>query len=687
MKKFFLSRCIHLSILPTLMAPFGLIQAAETSLEEVFVSGTRYQQDKFSLPGSYSLVDQKALEISHHQHIQEVLARLPGVDFHRNNGQEYLPALRSPVLTGAGACGSFLMAEDGIPLRPAGFCNVNELFEAHSEAATQIEVIRGPANAFYGSNALHGVVNVIAPAAFDQAPRLGLELGPDDYQRVQVSAGNENFAGAFTGSHDGGYRDQSGVDQQKVSLRYRRQLDDLVLESGLTSTNLNQETAGFIEGYEAYKDKDLAKSNSNPEAYRDAKATRLWVRLQDSTTDPAWLITPYARYSEMAFLQHFLPGTPLEENGQTSAGLQSAAFFYGDNYRVVTGLDMEWTDGWLKQSQASVTPGSAFLQETIPIGQHYDYSVIAKQIAPFVQGDLSLSSSLSLSAGLRYESMHYDYDNHMLAGRTRDDGSVCGFGGCRYSRPESGQDSFNNWSPNIGVLYSYSDKQQLFANIAQGYRAPQAVELYRLQRKQTVADLDSEKLSSVEFGYRGRGDNLTSEVVVYFMEKDNVIYRDSSFFNVSDGKTEHYGIEADIQYRLSDTWDLRTVATAARHKYTDAGTLTTVDIKGNNVDTAPKLFGSVFLGWEPNAQSRIELEWLHMGKYYTDPENEHSYAGHDLVNLRGQTTLSRHVRLSAKVLNLFDTDYADRADYTGFSGDRYLPGARRGLFVAAEYQW
>ena len=40
-----------------------------------------------------------------------------------------------------------LYLEDGIPVRPAGFCTVNQLIEVGSELASSIEVIRGPGNA------------------------------------------------------------------------------------------------------------------------------------------------------------------------------------------------------------------------------------------------------------------------------------------------------------------------------------------------------------------------------------------------------------------------------------------------------------------------------------------------------------------------------------------------------------
>ena len=63
------------------------------------------------------------------QHPKQIFRRSPGVWISRGSGQEHLTAIRSPVLTGPGACGSFLLLADGIPIRPTGFCNVNGLFE------------------------------------------------------------------------------------------------------------------------------------------------------------------------------------------------------------------------------------------------------------------------------------------------------------------------------------------------------------------------------------------------------------------------------------------------------------------------------------------------------------------------------------------------------------------------------
>ena len=64
------------------------------------------------------------------------------------------------MLTGAGGCGAFFIAQDGISLRAAGFCNVNQLFDANTEQAQRLEVLRGPGSTLYCSNAVQGVLNI-----------------------------------------------------------------------------------------------------------------------------------------------------------------------------------------------------------------------------------------------------------------------------------------------------------------------------------------------------------------------------------------------------------------------------------------------------------------------------------------------------------------------------------------------
>ena len=131
--------------------------------EEILVTATRWPVTALELAGNTARLDAERIELLNATHIYEAGTQLPGTWITRGNGQESITAIRSPALTGPGSCGSFLFLEDSIAIRPTGFCNVNEPFEMLSELASAIEVIRGPASALYGWNAVHGRLNVLVP--------------------------------------------------------------------------------------------------------------------------------------------------------------------------------------------------------------------------------------------------------------------------------------------------------------------------------------------------------------------------------------------------------------------------------------------------------------------------------------------------------------------------------------------
>lgn len=666
-----------------------------TELETLTVTGSRSQQSIGKLGANLSVISSEELKQITHVHISESLSRIPGVWASRGNGQESLPAIRSPSLTGAGSCGAFYIAEDGIPVRPTGFCNVNQLFDSNSEQAQRIDVIKGPGNAIHGSGAMHGVINVLSrgPSA-ELENSLSLEGGPHDYNRIKFShsntLGRQGYRVSINSTSDGGYKDDSGFDQQKMSLRHDViTQSDLSIKTSLYLGNLNQETAGYVEGLDAYKDDDRKRENPNPEAYRDSQSARLQSRIERSLDNGGKLIvTPYVRYSDMEFLMHFLPGTPVEENGQHSIGLQSAYVRpISDQLTLTNGFDIEYTDAYLKQSQ-----DGGF--SSFPSGKQYDYEVSAKVIAAFLDGSYTVNSDTIISAGTRFEAIKYDYDNHMIAGDTADDGRICvngftGATGCRYSRPEDRKDDFNNWSLSADIVHQLSARSTLVARFSHGFRAPQATELYRLQAGQVSADLDPEEINALELTLRGTVQNFSYSVSGFYMDKANVIFQDNDRLNTDSGETRHYGIEYEIyrSFGAEGTVDLTLSGTFARHKYSKdvtapaPGSQAIIATKDNDVDTAPRRMGSAQLGWQLSSATRAELEWVSMGKYYTDIGNQHSYSGHELFNLRLRHQFSDKFSGGLRIVNLADKDYAERADYSSFAGDRYFIGEPRSLFA------
>ena len=622
------------------------------------------------------------------QHPKQIFRRLPGIWISRGSGQEHLTAMRSPVLTGPGACGSFLILEDGISVRPAGFCNVNGLFETAFEISGGIEAITGPASSRYGANAMHGVINVISKPLKDEN-NISTNLGPNGYRNIKAKLGNQsNWSLNVFGASNDGFREFSGYDQQKLKMRSDFQLSSWTASLNMTLTNLNQETAGYITGLNSYKESNLNRKNLNPEAFRDANSQRISLNLKREEENGISLLSPFIRKNDMVFLQHFLPGTPVEENSHVSYGVLFKRFVNFEHYSLIGGIQIEMADAELVETQANaLTTSSAFNNATRPQGKHYDYEVDSKIYAAFLGiDDLYISRDLLFFADLRTESIKYDYNNRMNSGNTREDGTSCGFGGCYYNRPDDRSDNYNELSFRAGIETDF-DLLNYFFQASLGFRPPQINEAYRLQKKQSVSDLDSEKLTMIEMGTTFNLDNLKGSVSIYKSKKRNSIFRDSENFIIDNGKTNHKGIELTLDINLNEISNLTSNLTYGDHKYDfDSDTSMREKIRiGNEIDTSPKLMANLILDTSINDALSLTFELEHMDSYFTDAANLHEYEGHTLLHFRTNLNYSEKLKLYLRIDNVTDRDYAERADFNAFGGDRYFPGLPRETYVGLEY--
>ncbi|MEC9314014.1 MAG: TonB-dependent receptor plug domain-containing protein, partial [Pseudomonadota bacterium] len=187
------------------------------ALDELVVTGTRSETPLLEQAGNTGKISEEEIDLVRPDHITEIANRVSGVNIQHGNGQEHLTSIRSPVLTGGAGAGSFLFLEDGIPLRAAGFANVNGLFEVNYEQAGGIEIVRGPGSAFYGSNAVHGLVNVLSRAPSLELEReVDLSIGPHDLYTAKATVsdtvGNHGYRVNVLGTSDGGYVSESGYD-------------------------------------------------------------------------------------------------------------------------------------------------------------------------------------------------------------------------------------------------------------------------------------------------------------------------------------------------------------------------------------------------------------------------------------------------------------------------------------------
>ena len=706
----------------------GSPAVAQTAvIDEVIVTTTRSDSLRIDNPGNIATLDPS-------QTINlfpvELLNQAPGVHIHRGSGQEHLTAIRSPVLVGGAGAGSFLYLEDGIPMRAPSFANVNALMDAMPQNGGAVEVVRGPGSALYGSNAVHGLVNFIS-APLDEAGA-SADIGIGSYARHAVSLQSAQDHGSFmtrlsldlNGDADG-YRAAQSFAQQKVRFESAWQDGATGYRLSIAHMSLNQETAGYAQSLfdlgddpsqddinglptachtvtvPAYEDEACARANANPEAYRDANATRLYVRMTTDLDDGATLtLTPYLRSNEMEFLMHFLGGDPLEENKHRSYGLQASYARDAGWVSYVAGLDIELTEGELSEVQVK-TASPSYLIGKYPVGTHYDFDVDAKVFAPYVHAVWSLSDKTDITTGLRWEMTDYDYTNNTTDSDNTDPNST----GVFLFRVADRSDDFSDVSPKLGLVHRLADNRRVFANLARATRAPQVTDLYRLRdntrrnfRSEVndglnpdVSAIDSETLDSLEIGYRAVYPALSYEATAFIMQKENYHFRDSGDNYVADGKTDHMGIELSLDWMLARDWTLAAQLTYAQHEYAfgndpnngqDAEEIT----DGDSIDGAPETLANTSLRYKYDEGTFINLNWKHVGRYYMDASNSTEYDGHDIFALTADYVLSGQSRLSLRIDNLFDEGYAKRAD-KWFGKNRYFPGEGRRFMARIRHEF
>ena len=663
------------------------VNAAEP--QEIVVTESRTPIDYLDLTGNTAVIDSEEIFVTSPVHPYEMGVRVPGVWVSRGNGQEHLTAIRSAVLTGAGSCGAFLIMENSVPIRPSGFCNANQLMEVPVDQLAEIEVIRGPASALYGSNGLLGTMNALLP---EPGSRPGittsLEGGSNDFLRAKALWGSDtssttSWNAGLSADRDNGYRVDSGYKQARGFWNTQSDTNSGVLKTLVSGSWLDQETAGYIIGEkDIFKDPTINRSNPFPEAYRKASSLRAQMSWLPNANGPwAWSNTGYLRWSDMDFLMHFLPGQPQEQNGQMSAGYmllgQRDSLW---NSVLTTGIDLEFASGYLDQYQEG--PATGFGAARRPQGQQYDYDVWSIVAAPYARLQVPLSDRLTGTVGLRFEYMRYDYNNNMLSGNTRADGTPCNDPkGCIYFRPESQSNDFLNTAPELGLVFRATEQLSVFSNLRRGFRAPQATELYRLQTEQNIDQIKPETVDSFELGLHGQYPSISYELLGYAMRKDNYIFQDSNRSNVNDGKSKHLGIEAGFTWQIITPVYLSFAGTWAKHTYDFTNSVVS---KGDRIDTAPDIIGSVQLGYQATL-GRTELEWVYNDGYFLETTNSRSYGGHNLLNWRLIIEPSQHWWAALRVNNITDEVYADRADFA-FGNYRYFPGRSREYYLEIGYR-
>jgi iron complex outermembrane receptor protein len=683
-------------------------------LDAVVVSATGERERLATTPAAMGAVQRDELKSARPAHPSEIMNRMAGVWVNVTGGEGHTMAIRQPMTTDP----VYLYLEDGIPSRSTGFFNHNALYEINLPQADGVEVIKGPGTALYGSDAIGGVVNVNTRAP-SRTPELSLsaEGGAWGFGRVLASAsntfGDNGLRLDANYTRTDGWRDGTGYDRQSVSARWDSYFASGRLKTVIAWSNIDQNTAGS-SAILAKDFQNVPTFNYTPISFRKVGALRLSSSYEQQGARSLLSVTPYARLNSMEMIPNwtltFDPQVSKTEN--TSFGLLARyrRDFGVMDARIIIGADIDYSPGnrferiiattsYVRPVDSTSTPVKTArvftaYRDSTPV---YDYDVTFHGVSPYVHFEMAPVSRLRLAVGARYDVLGYDYDNQLSDVAT----------GSRWLRPADTTLAYRRLSPKLGATYSFGAGVTVFGAFRAGFRAPSEGQMFRQGSSVNTVGLRPVKVENYEVGVRGRVARLSYDVAAYTMRKhDDIlsITTGTSTETANAGETRHRGVEVTLGLEAARNLVFTAGYTYARHTYQDwvlnAASLT-ADFSGNEMDVAPRSFGSARVRWTPAllGGGDIVAEVSRMGWYWMAPLNlspanptdgtraTHIYGGHTLVNLRASWVVAGHTTMFARVMNLTNQRYAERATFTTPQrGEEFSPGLPRTFYLGVQYQ-
>lgn len=680
-------------------------------LDAVVVSATGERERLAATPAAMGAVQRDELKSARPAHPSEIMNRMAGVWVNVTGGEGHTMAIRQPMTTDP----VYLYLEDGIPSRSTGFFNHNALYEVNLPQADGIEVIKGPGTALYGSDAIGGVVNVNTRAP-SRTPELSLsaEGGAWGFGRVLASGsntfGDHGLRLDANYTRTDGWRDGTAYDRQSVTARWDSYFGAGRLKTVVAWSNIDQNTAG--SSAILAKDFETAPTfNYTPISFRKVRALRVSSAYEHQGARSLLSMTPYARLNSMDMIPNwtlnFDPQVSRTEN--TSLGLLARyRYDFGVmDARLIVGADLDYSPGnrferiigttsyqrTVDSSAAGVTRARVFTdyRDSTPV---YDYDVAFHGVSPYAHFEIAPVSRLRLAVGARFDALGYNYDNQL---------SDTALG--RWRRPADTTLSYRRLSPKLGATYSFGPGATMFAAFRAGFRAPSEGQIFRQGSSINTVALNPVKVENYEVGVRGRVSRLSYDVAAYLMRKfDDILSftNGTSTETVNAGETRHRGVEVTLGVEATRNLVLTGALTYGRHTYERwvlNATGSTTNFSGNEIDVAPRGFGSARVRWTPPALGGGDLvaEVARMGWYWMAPLNAsplnpdgsrtaHIYYGQTLVNVRASWVLRSHTTVFARVMNLTNQHYAERATFTAARGEEFSPGLPRTFYLGVQYQ-
>jgi iron complex outermembrane receptor protein len=509
--------------------------AAEVTMEEVVVTGTRYEERVEKIPANVTIIDEKTIKNSNAMSVPDLLRSEEGIVV-----RDLLGIGRTAEVDlrgfGESAPSNTLILVDGRRVNEIDLSGV-DWTQIPIDQIERIEVIRGTGSALYGDNAVGGVINIITKTP-SQKPAFSAKgsLGSYNMKKGQfsLSGGKGKVAASFYGDYDStdGYRqnneylardfggkailDATDFLRFNVSGSYHKDNYGLPGALSLEEVNTNRrssdsplDNAKTEDGYVKWGfDLDLGSYGNivSDFSYRNRESDTNWISqsfVQESMID-TWAILP--RY------------------------ILKADIFEHSN-TLIGGIDLYRSDQTTK-SFFGAPPSPSGLADI----RRQSYGV-------YLSDEYSITDNLFLSLAGRLE--YVDYDLHQK--------DLTGFLAPLDATVKEDENAYT-----AGLTWLYSGKSSLFARVNRSFRFPLTDELvvfdYVAGTIRVNSDLKPQTAQHYELGIRHFfTSKLQVDMTLYRADINHEIYFNRlTFANENYEKTLHEGVEVGSKAELFD---------------------------------------------------------------------------------------------------------------------------------------
>ncbi|RTD98358.1 TonB-dependent receptor [Variovorax atrisoli] len=606
----------------------GMAHAQEAStLRETVVTANRTPQALSELVGDVSVVDSETIERSGATGVADLLSRLPGIEISRSGGvgnttslfirgaetrftAVYLDGVRIDSQSTGGA------GWEGIPL----------------SQIDRIEVLRGPAAAVYGSDAVGGVIQLFTRRGEEGvSPYAGVGFGSKGLRRIE--GGVSGKSGLFDYSFGVAHEESKGYNVQPVSKRN-------VTKDGFTSPDR--------DGYNS-------TSGNAKLGFQITPDQRIEATLLSSDIKAGYDATVSYR-TKLPFLF---------ANDISSNKLQTAGLSWSAKWNDVYSTRVQVTDS----QQVYKTQPSFYRTETrlrgylfqneFRFGPHLVTATLERREDALENAPTTTSKLLARDRSQDAISLGYGFVQgpHSLQLHVRHD-KDSEFGG-----KTTGSAAYG---------YAITPSLRFTASAGTAFRVPT---LYQRFSEYGLATLKPESSRNLELGLQYTEGATQLGVVAYANRVQNLIVFDGSAKGCassfgcysSTARARYQGVTLSGSHRIGD------VTLRGSFDFQDPRDLATHNLLARRAQRHATLGADWRIaGWTLGAEVQTS------SRRYDDAANSVKLGGYTVLNLSATTQLTRDINLVARVDNVGNKDYQfarlyANAGRTAYVGLKWTP--------------